>query len=490
MSVVLPLFGAVAAFLARARAGQRIGLLISLAVVLCSCGLALQLLEYGADRYGIGGWSAPLGIGLVADGLSAVMLFMTAVVGALTGLHATRYFAPRLSHDSAQAASQAHRRRYFWPLWLFMWAALNALYLSADLFNLYVTLELLGLSAVPLVALAGGPSLAAAMRYLLVSMLGSLAWLFGVALLYSAHGVLDLDRLSGILAPGPAVWAAIALMTGGMLLKTAVFPLHFWLPPAHASAPAPVSALLSAVVVKATFYLVVRLWAQVFPAALSFAAGQLLGYLGAAAILWGSVQALRQDRIKLLLAYSTVAQLGYLFLVFSLAMAPEAAADAWRAAVLFAVAHAFGKAALFLASGNLLLALGHDRIDGLHGVSARLPITMFAFGLAGVNLMGLPPSGSFIAKWWMLIAALRGGRWELVLVLVLGSLLAAAYVLRVLGPALMGPARGPRIAVPALMEWTALALALLSVLAGITVSTSLRLLEVGNPFSPAPGVPQ
>ena len=486
-TVILPLFGAVVAFLAGPRGGARIGLLVSLAVVVCAAGLASDLLEFGAWRHDIGGWGAPLGIALVVDGLSGVMIILTAVVGALVGLHASSYLAPRPSQSPDEVAAQEHRRRYFWPLWLFLWAALGGLYLSADLFNLYVTLELVGLSAIPLVALAGGPALAAAMRYLLVSMLGSLVWLFGVALLYGHYGALDIAHLSRVLVAGPAVWAAIALMTGGMLLKTALFPLHFWLPPAHASAPAPVSALLSGLVVKATFYVVLRLWVQVFPAGLTTAAGELLGALGAAAIVWGGVQALRQRRVKLLLAASTVSQLGYLFVAFALAASPGAQVDAWRAAVLFAVAHGFSKAALFLAAGNLRLALGHENIDEMEGVGARLPVTMFAFGLAGVGLMGLPPAGTFIAKWMLVTAAIRSGAWGLAAVMLVGGLLAAAYVVRVLGPALRGSSKAPRSAVPAVMEWAALTLAVLGLLVGLLAAPTLRLLAAGAPFAPHPG---
>jgi formate hydrogenlyase subunit 3/multisubunit Na+/H+ antiporter MnhD subunit len=147
------------------------------------------------------------------------------------------------------------------------------------------------------------------MRYLLVSLLGSLAYLLGVALLYHTFGSVDIALLAEQMEPSPAVWAAMGLMSAGLLLKTALFPLHFWLPPAHASAPAPVSALLSALVVKASFYILLRLWLEIFPLTNS-ALGQLLGLLGAAAVLWGGLQALRQTQLKMLIAYSTVSQLG------------------------------------------------------------------------------------------------------------------------------------------------------------------------------------
>ena len=278
-------------------------------------GLGWQVVEQGAQRYAVGGWGAPLGIDLYADGLSLLMLMVTAVVGLGISVYSSGYF-------------NRNKAVHFWPLWLFLWAALNALFLSADIFNLYVTLELMGLAAVALVALAGGAdALTAAMRYLLVSLLGSLFYLLGVALLYHSFGSVDIAILAQRMEPSPAVWAAVGLMSAGLLLKTALFPLHFWLPPAHASAPAPVSALLSALVVKASFYILLRLWLEIFP--LSGATlGQLSGSARSDAVLWGGIQALRQTRLKLLIAYSTVAQLGYLFLAF-----PLATSIAWKGAL-------------------------------------------------------------------------------------------------------------------------------------------------------------
>ena len=212
----------------------------------------------------------------------------------------------------------------FWTLLMAVWGALNIVFLGSDLFNLFVALELLTFGAVPLVCLDGrAETLAAALRYLLFALLGSVLYLLGTALLYGAYGTLDIVLLSGRVRPEPATWVAAALMTVGLLAKTALFPLHLWLPPAHAGAPAPASAVLSSLVVKASFFLIVRLWFDVMPGLPSEAAGQLLGTLGAAAIVFGSVLALRQARLKLLIAYSTVAQIGYLFLLFPLVSAPR-----------------------------------------------------------------------------------------------------------------------------------------------------------------------
>ena len=315
--IVLPLAAAMIAFV-WPRVAQTLALLCSLAIALAVVGLALQLWQHGVFHHAVGGWDAPLGIGLYADGLSLLLLTATALVGLAVSVYAAAYFT-------------VEKARHFWPLWLFLLAALNALFLSADVFNLYVTLELLGLAAVSLTALTGGrAALGGAMRYLLATLLGSLAYLLGVALLYHAFGSVDIATLAGRIAPVPAAWTALGLMSAGLILKTALFPLHFWLPPAHASAPSPVSAVLSALVIKASFYILLRLWLTLFGPLGSDGVAALLGLLGAAAVLWGSVQALRQTRLKLLVAYSTVAQIGYLFLAFPLAAA--AAVTAWNAA--------------------------------------------------------------------------------------------------------------------------------------------------------------
>jgi len=466
--IVLPLAGAMVCFL-WPRRSVPLGLATAISVVTCVAGLGWQVAENDVQRYAIGGWGAPLGIDLYADGLSLLMLMVTALVGLGISVYSSGYF----EHKTTIV---------FWPLWLFLWAALNALFLSADIFNLYVTLELLGLAAVALVALAGGAgALNAAMRYLLINLLGSLCYLLGVALLYHSFGSVDIAILAQRVEPSPTVWAAAGLMSSGLLLKTALFPLHFWLPPAHASAPAPVSALLSALVVKASFYILLRLWLDIFPLNNAMP-GQLLGLLGAGAVLWGGVQALRQTRLKLLIAYSTVAQVGYLFLAF-----PLGTTIAWKGTLYLLISHALAKAAMFMAAGNILRCCGHDRIVDLDRVAQRLPLTLTAFTLAGVSIMGLPPSGGFIGKWLLLDAALYSGQWWWALTLILGGLLAAAYVFKVVGYAFT-PANATHEAraVPARMEWTALLLALAAVLLGLFTPWPLALLDVGFPFGGGP----
>ena len=466
--ILLPLAGALVCFISPAVA-KSVVLLTVFANTVSVAGLAWQVMENGVYRHAVGGWGAPLGIDLYADGLSLLMLLMTALVGLAVSVYSTAYF------DQPQAAR-------FWPLWLLLLTALNALFLAADIFNIYVTLELMGLSAVALSALSGGKdALGGAMRYLLATLLGSLLFLFGVALLYHGFGSVDIIILGQRIVASPIVWAALALITAGLTLKTALFPLHFWLPPAHASAPAPVSAVLSALVVKASFYILLRLWLEFFAPLGVEDIGTLLGLLGAAAVLWGSVQALRQTRLKLLVAYSTVAQIGYLFLAFPLAVGSNV--TAWNAVACLALSHALAKAAMFLVAGNLLRFGGHDRIADLDRVVQRLPLTVAAFALAGMSIMGLPPSGGFVGKWLLLEAALIQGRWDLAAVMMIGGLMAAGYVFKVLGFAFT-QANIPQKskAVPATMEWAALLLAVAAVLLGFLAVPLLALVGMGMPF--------
>ncbi|WP_462329908.1 complex I subunit 5 family protein [Thiohalocapsa halophila] len=474
--VFLPLAGALLCFLLP-RLAAPVGLVAAALTAASTLALTLAVMADGTARTQLGGWAAPLGILWRADGLSVALLAMTAAVGVTVSLYATAYFR-----------NDEHERTFFWPLWLLLWTALNALFVSADLFNLYVTLELLGFAAASLTALGGSAAaLTGAIRYLLVSVLGSLSYLLGVALIYHGCGTVDLALVAACVpdAPRPAMQVAAGAMIAGLLLKTALFPFHFWLPPAHGSAPAPVSAVLSALVVKASFYLVLRLWVDVLGGGGRWVA-ELLGVLGAAAVLWGSVLALRQERLKLLIAYSTVAQIGYLFIAFPLAVAGGAVA--WTGALYLALAHGLAKAAMFLSAGNLLRFGGHDRIAELDSAVHRLPLTLTAFALAGVSIMGLPPSGGFIGKWLLLQAAFEQERFGLVAVILLGGVLAAAYVFKVVGHAFTPAARERRIrAVPPGMEWSALLLAAAAIVLGLTLPLISPLLQLG-PASAASAV--
>ena len=468
--ILLPLLWATLAFVAADRHGPRLAVSGLAAQLVCAALLAQDVAHHGSIGHLAGGWAEPLGIRLFADGLSAVMLLLTQGVALVLVFYARSYFS--------KATPPA-----FWPLTGFLIAGMNALFLSGDLFNLYVTLELVGLAAVGLVAAGGGAAqIAAALRYLLATLVGSGAYLFGVALIYGSYGTVSASLLGDLITDQAplAVWLAAGLMLTGLLFKTALFPFHFWLPPAHGGAPAPVSALLSALVVKASFYLFLRLWLGPFAAlteALPWLA-QLPAALGAAAILWGSWQAIRADRLKVLVAYSTVAQLGYLFLIFPLL---GTGMLALQAGILQLTAHGLAKAAMFIAAGTLIKVSGSDRVLGVAGAAAHLPVTLFAFALAGVTLMGLPPSGGFLAKWLLIDSALAADQPWIVVVALAGGLFAGIYVFRVLRLAFRRAAAEDDIPLPqqpaAMLEWTAFALAAGSVLLGLTAMPMLGLID-------------
>jgi formate hydrogenlyase subunit 3/multisubunit Na+/H+ antiporter MnhD subunit len=469
LAVLAPLALGVTAFVVPERAAR--ALVAPGCVAVTAIVAAVALNGQWPQRYAFGGWPEPLGIALHADALAVGLLPLTCAVYAAVLAFATAYF-PRGARESA----------LFWPLAWLLWAALNAAFLSADLFNLYVTLELLGLSAVGLAALSGKPAaLAAALRYLIAALVGSNLFLLAVALVYGATGVLALDALAARLDDAPYTALAIGLAVTALVLKTALAPLHFWLPPAHGGASTPVSALLSALVIKASFLIVLRLWLLAAPRVDLVALGQLLAWLGAAAIVWGSAQALVQSRLKMLVAYSTVAQVGYLFVPFAwLSPGQPAAALALEAGVLQVLAHGVAKAAMFLAAGTLVLAAGRDDLSALRGAAARAPLAIFAFGLAGASLIGLPPTVGFAAKWQLLQAAAASGQWPWVAVVVAGGLLAAAYIFRVLKLAFLpAPEATDAAPVAGTLSLAALLLALVAAVGSLFAEPLLDALQIG-----------
>jgi formate hydrogenlyase subunit 3/multisubunit Na+/H+ antiporter MnhD subunit len=486
VAVLAPFVGVLAGLALGGRGAQRVAALLLPIGLAVAAGIAWTLVQTGGTVvYLLGGWEPPLGIALRADGLSAAMLLAVAVVICGIGVYARA--------DFGTPAGTAEKRApfAFWLLLLAVWGSLNLVFVSGDLFTLYVALELLTFSGVPLVCLDGrGETLRAALRYLLFALAGSLLYLLGAVLLYGGYGTLDIALLAGRIRPEPIAWAAAALMTVGLLAKTALFPLHIWLPPAHAGAPAAASAVLSALVIKGSWFLVVRLWFDAMPGVVTLPAAQLLAGLGAAAIVVGSVVALRQERLKLLVAYSTIAQIGYLFLMFPLAFDAGGHALVHGAALtgglLQAISHATAKAGMFMAAGLVYAALGHDRIADLGGLARRMPVTVLTFAISGLALMGVLPSGAYLAKKLLLESADSSGQWWWTIVLQGGAAFTAGYVVLVLTNALRRPSAPVRLAkrVSRLSEYAALALALCSLLLAFAALGPVPGDLISNPLAP------
>ncbi len=434
-AVLLPFAGMMLGLVLGARNTARVAVATITAGVAVAIAILMSALRSGASIvYVLGAWAPPLGIALRADGPAVAMIAGIAVVIAGIGLYA------RSDFGTPAGAPEARAPTVYWLLLLAVWGSLNLVFVSGDLFTLYVALELLTFAGVPLVCLDGkGETLRAALRYLIYALAGSILYLLGAVLLYGETGTLDITLLAARLQATPAAWVAVGAMTAGLLAKTALFPLHLWLPPAHAGAPPAASAVLSALVVKGSFFIVIRLWFDAAPALPGPAAAELLGGLGAAAILVGNIVALRQQRLKLLVAYSTVAQIGYLFLMFPLALDPATGAivrgDALTAGVLQALSHATAKAGMFLAAGLIYATLGHDRIAEFAGAARAAPLAVLAFTLGGIALMGVVPSGAYLAKKLLLDAADTSGQWWWTVVLQVGGALTAGYVVLVLARA-------------------------------------------------------
>jgi len=482
LAILLPLAGIMLSFIPGGRAAERVALCSTPFGFALACAVAFLVARTRKPIvYTIGGLPPPLGIALRADGISAVMLIAAAVIVSAAALYARAKFA------TPESVRESRSSLTFWIMLQAIWAALTIIFVGGDLFNLYVALELLTFAAVPLVCIDGRPeTLAAALRYLLFALFGSISYLLGVALFYGANGTLDIPLLAQRVQATPVVWTAAALMTAGLLAKTALFPVHLWLPPAHANAPAAASAVLSGLVVKGSFFLTLRLWFYVLPALPTDKVATILGWLGSAAVIAGSILALRQARLKLLIAYSTVAQIGYLFLIFPLAAGSQAwSGTGWSAGLMQVLAHAFAKAAMFFSAGLLAEALGHDQIARLGGAARALPLTFLTITLGALSLMGLPPSGGFSAKWMMLQASIASGHWLWTLPILAGSLLAAGYVYRILVPAFSDGQVSLELQPKRIQEAIAFALTTIAIALGFAPQAFFDFLEIGRPMPSA-----
>ena len=467
--VVVPLVGAAVVSVLGDRHRERLGLGACLASAATGCGLVLDVWREGIREWQL---TSPVGleIVLVADGLSAALVGMTAVAGGFVAAFAA----------AQHRTVPDERHRAYWPLYLLLWAGLHTLFVAGDLFTIYLMLELIGICGAALVVLGGDRrALRAGTRYFFAEFAASATFLLGVALVWAEAGTVTLRDLPEGVATTPLGAAGLAFMTAGLLLKVPLVPLHFWLPGAHWLAPSTVSPILSGVVVKTAFAVLIRLWFVAMPGSPP-ASAHLLGALGAAAVLWGSLNALRVGPVKLLVAHSTVAQLGFMFLLVPLAR--DGATTAWNGGIIQAVAHAPAKAAALMAVAVLVRDSPGDTVSDMAGAAARRPLSVFAFGVASLSLVGLPPSGGFLAKWYLLLGSFDTGQWWWAVVIVVGSLLTAAYLMRVIKQSFApAPAGWEPVVSRDRREVIALGLALAALAMGLRPSELLDLLQVGAP---------
>jgi multicomponent Na+:H+ antiporter subunit D len=419
---------------------------------------------HGTLVVALGDWPAPLGIELRVDGLSAVLLATTAVVGLVVSAFSVGWFPPPPRTGWSPAGS-------FWPLWLLVWGGLQATFVTTDLFNTFVTLELVTMGSVALVALPGGTrQVQAALRYFLAALVTSAAYLGGLALLYGAHSTMSMPLLAERVHGGTSMTVALVLITGGLALKTALFPFHFWLPEAHGSAPSPVSAVLSGLVIKAGFVVTVRVWLEVFPDGVVPVASQSVGVVAVVALLWGAWRALREERMKMVIAWSTVSQVGLLLLVVPVGVpggVEPATGPALAAAGLLVVAHGSAKASLFLTAGALHRRAGGDELRLLAGAARDVPLLAVGFALAGASLIGLPRTAGYVGKSLLSGAGSDTGQWWWAWAIDLTAVVTALYVLRLAWPMVRRSTGSPTEPVSPTLQVAPLLLGAVGLLVGL-----------------------
>ncbi len=370
--------------------------------------LILALLSLGQrDVYLMGRWTLPLGINLVLDGLSGLMLVTTAVVAAAAMLFSVRY----MDRYTARAK--------FLSLFLLMVTGMNGVILSGDLFNLFVFLEIASIASYALVGFGcEHEELEASFKYMVLGSVGSLFILFAVALTYGMTGALNMAYASRGLQQDTAalpVTVALVLFIVGFGLKAALVPFHAWLPDAHPAAPAPISAMLSGVLIKVLgVYAMARVVFNVF--GITMQTAWVLVALGVLSMVAGGFLALGQWDLKRLMAYSSISQIGYVVMGLGLGglivagSGPKTAASlAFLGALFHLVNHAVYKSLLFLTSGSLEMATGTRNMQRLGGLGRRMPLTRTTCTIGSAAIAGIPPFSGFWSKLVLVIAAVQAG---------------------------------------------------------------------------------
>lgn len=392
--------------------------------------LALAICAAGQSGvYEVGNWSIPLGINLVLDGLSSLLLLAIATVSAAAMLFSARYM------ERYTAKSK------YLSLFMLMVAGMNGVVLSGDLFNIYVFLEVASLASYALVGFGcEHEELEASFKYMVLGSIASVFILFGIAMVYGNTGALNLAYISKAIAESGVnrgLAFALSLFIAGFGLKAALVPFHAWLPDAHPSAPAPISAMLSGVLIKALgVYVLARLVFNIF--GVTVAIGWVLISLGILSMVIGVFLAVGQWDFKRLLAYHSISQMGYV--VFGLGMGaliiarggdPKWAAMAILGGLFHLANHAAFKSLLFLTSGSVEMATGTRNLKELGGLAEKMPVTRAACTLASAAIAGVPPFNGFWSKLILVIAAVQAGFYGLAGVTVVVSLITLISFLKV-----------------------------------------------------------
>ena len=313
---------------------------------------------------------------------------------------------------------------------------------TGDAFNVFVFLEISSLSAYALIALGKDRrALWASYQYLIMGTIGATFILIGIGLMYQMTGTLNMEDLS-IRLPAVAqtrtVFTAFAFVIVGICLKLAMFPLHLWLPNAYAYAPSIVTAFFAATATKVAIYLLIRFTFSVYGLSFSFThlpLQVLFVVLGLVGIFAASLAAIYQTNVKHMFAYSSIAQIGYMIVGYSVSTV-----TGLTATLLHVFNHALMKGALFVALGAVMYRIGSVQLTQFHGLGRQMPFTMAAIVIGGLSLIGVPLTVGFVSKWYLIFAVIEKGWWPVAVLILFGSLLAIVYVWRIVEAAYFKPA--------------------------------------------------
>ena len=435
--VILPLFGGLLALFINfiQRGGGVLAWLwscLTTALVLLVAGSMLVEVQTGGPIvYRLGSWPEQFGIAYVVDALNAYVIFVVALIGFLTTIYAKDSVASEIPKD---------RHHLFYSVWLLAIAGLIGITVTGDTFNIYVLLEISSLTVYTLIALGGERdrrALVAALKYLVLGSIGATFILLGIGYLLMMTGTLNMAQMherlvdlrdAGQLAGNRTLFVSFAFLMVGLGLKMALFPLHLWLPNAYTYAPSSVSALVAATATKVGVYMTFRFVFTIYGGVYDSTADlYFLALLACAGIIVSSLAAVRQMNVKKVLAFSSVGQLAYIVLGFSLANESGVTAS-----VIHIFNHAVIKGGMFMAVGAVVLRTGGSKIEDFKGIGRKMPLTMAAFTVGGCGLIGVPMTAGFVSKWYLVQAAMERGYWGVALVVLLGGVLALVYVWRLI----------------------------------------------------------
>jgi multicomponent Na+:H+ antiporter subunit D len=460
LQIAVPLLSAAVCMVIRsARVAWTVAVVVAWGAFFDAGVLLSRVVQGGTISYAEGGWTAPWGIELRIDLLNALVLLV------VTGICAIVLAA---SPRSLEQEVPRRRHHLVYALYLLCMTGLAGMTVTGDAFNVFVFLEISSLSSYALISQGTTRrALTSAIQYLVMGTIGGTFILLGIGMLYMVTGTLNIADMAVQLAavgPNRTVLVALACVGVGTGIKLALFPVHIWLPNAYTYAPAIVTAFLAATATKVAYYVLVRFVFSIFGADLAFGHLRLdavLMPLAIAAMFAGSFVAIFQSDVKRMLAYSSVAQIGYMVLGLSLV-----SVSGLTGGLVHLFNHALMKSGLFLVMAAVLLRTGSTRIEAMAGIGRRMPLTMAAFVVAGLSLIGVPMTVGFVSKWYLVKGAIEGGLWPVAVLVLLSSLLALVYIWRVIEVAYFRPSAADA---PVVREAPASLLVPMWVLAGATV---------------------